>query len=359
MIDSLSFNPVSIFTDAQLERIHSYSMHVPALMSAEHQQPHQQQPHQQQSTSPALFLVKYNIAYGEYQEDQVDLDILDSKQIKPETNSSVPSWHELPQQSQILPLQQSVILHQPIIQLPAAPTPNQPNQVLQTDIASIALTAECLQAKGKADDSDQYITTAHVSQLLDTVTDCMSRSQLMKSSQLCSQILKDENHEMRQSLRLSHADYKPKSYYPNNTLKTYPCHTHLAKLIKNKGCMTKIPYLRVSNEHGKLIFGSVTIGIVDLREISISQGAIDLRGPLQKMYCTAILTMHSNKEPSEQDLEDMCIQINNRHQQYNPINIYTGNIQCYSDSLSSYTIQIPFSLNCGSKKRIHSTKSFK
>lgn len=282
----------------------------------------------------------------------MDLDILESGQIKPQANPSAPSWHELPQQSQILPPQQSVILpQQPPMQPSPAPMPQQLGQVLQSDIASIVSTAECLQSKWKADDSDQHVTTMHVSKLLDTVNDYMSQSQLMKSSQLCSQIFKDENFEMRRSLRLAHADYKPKSYYPNRALKTYPCHAYLAKLVRNKGCMTRVPYLRVSNEHGKLIFGSVAVGMLDLREISISQGTVDLKGPFQRMHCVAILTIHSNKVPSEQDLEDLCMQISSRHQQYNSIKIHTETIECHNNTASNCTIRIPLSLNHGPREK--------
>lgn len=351
MIHSFGFDPASVFTEAQLERIHSYFTQIPTSMSSEHQYQHQhqqqyQQSYQQPGTSPSLFLIQYTGKSREYQEQQIDLDILDSRQIKLQLNPSIPSWHELPQQSQVLPLQQSTLLPPQLPQqFPTVSVPQQPNQLPPPDIASIVSTTECLSSKWQTDNPNNHVTTMQVSQLLDTVNDYMSQSQLMQSSQLCSQVLKEEHLQMRRSLQLSHADYKPKSYHPNEALKTYPCHTYLAKLVKNKGCMARIPYLRVFNEHGKLILGSVTVGMLDLREISISQGMVDLKGPFQRMHCAAILAIRSSSLPSDQDLEELCKQIKLRHQQYTSISIHTKQIVCSSSAGPGCTITIPFSLN--------------
>ncbi|EFO61076.1 Hypothetical protein GLP15_2850 [Giardia lamblia P15] len=344
MIHSLSFNLAGAFTEAQLERIHSYSAQTPVSTVLEHQHQYQhQQPDQQPSVSPALFLIKYTGKSGEYQEQQVDLDILDNRQIKLQTDLSVPAWHELPRQAYTMPP------HQPILQPFMVPLSQQSDQPPQPDIVSIVSTAECLSSRRQVDDSNQHITTMQVSQLLDTVTDYMSQSQLMQSSQLCSQVLKEEHLQMRQSLQLSHADYKPKSYYPNKALRTYPCHSYLAKLIKNKGYMARIPYLRVSNEHGTLIFGSVAIGMLDLREISITQGTVDLKGPFQRIHCAVILTIHSSNLPSEKDLEELCTQIKIRHQHYGNPCIHTKDVVGLTSTGSDCIIKVSFSLNCGGK----------
>ncbi|KAE8302484.1 hypothetical protein GL50803_005474 [Giardia duodenalis] len=342
MIHSFSFNLAGAFTEAQLEHIHLCSAHTPAPVVLEQQHQHQQSC-QQPSVSPALFLIKYTGQSGEYQEQQVDLDVLDSRQVQLQTDLSVPAWHELPRQNHILPP------HQPTLSPSMVPLPQQPNQLSQPDIASIVSTAECLSSRRQMDSSTQHITTMQVSQLLDTVTDCMSQSQLMQSSQLCSQILKEEHMQMRRSLQLSHADYKLKSYYPNRALRTYPCHAYLAKLIKNKGYMATIPYLRVSNEHGTLIFGSLAVGMLDLREISISRGTIDLKGPFQRMHCAVILTIHSNSRPSEKDLEELCMQIELKHQQYGSICIHTRDVIGSANTDSDCIIKVSFSLNCGAK----------